>query len=372
MAENKLIALIKDVTLGEGKNVGNILNSEDSLGELAVLAERHQMQHILGYAMMSVGDMRLSDKFYTSFAVTRQQTDAVQNISRALSDAEIPHILLKGAVMRDLYAERWMRNSCDVDVIVKNEDHVRARDVISSLGFEMQPVVTAHDVAFELAEAHIELHYRLIEDYRMKAASNVLDGIWDDARESADDKFRLEMSPEMFYFYHVAHTAKHFGDGGCGIRPVLDLFILKSKWQFDRARLDALLSEGGLLKFEKHLSDLADYWFGEGEGDGLEFIAKFILSGGVYGNGDNKLAVMKERRGKLGYIFFRLFPPARCLVSGYPILRKHKYLLPAVWVIRLCKAPFKKNSHYLSEIADTGKEAEVHKMISDLGLSDFC
>ena len=372
MAGNKLLALIKDVTLGEGKNVKEILNGDVQLNELLLLAEKHQMQHILGQAMMSLGDARLQDKFFTSFAVTKQQMQAAENISRALSEANIEHILLKGAVMRTLYPEEWMRNSCDVDILVREEEHARACDVLSDMGFEKQPVLTAHDMAFELAEAHIELHYRLIEDYRMKEVSDVLSGVWDDARPSGEDKFRLELSHEMFYFYHIAHAAKHFGDGGCGIRPVLDLYILRQKWSFDEERLREMLKQGGVDKFEKRLSEIAEHWFGDGAGDGLEFMEEYILSGGVYGNSDNRIAVMRERRGKLGYIISRLFPPRKYLSSGYPILEKHKCALPFVWIIRLVKAPFKKNTNYIAEITDTGNERDIHKMISDLGLSEFC
>lgn len=29
------------------------------------------------------------------------------------------------------------------------------------------------------------------------------------------------MKEEMFYFYHIAHLAKHFEVGGCGIRQII-------------------------------------------------------------------------------------------------------------------------------------------------------
>ena len=372
MAAKKLLALIKDVTLGRGEHVSEILDGDGTLASLLHLSEKHQMQHILGYALMSQGDMRLADKFYTSFAVTKQQIKATENISQALSDARIEHILLKGAVMRGLYPEAWMRNSCDVDILVREEEHARACEVVSGLGYKQEPVVTAHDVAFELAEAHIELHYRLIEDYRMRAVSDILRGLWDDARKSDDSEYRLEMSPEMFCFYHIAHMAKHFGDGGCGIRSVLDLYIIKSKVTFDEDKLSRLLKQGGLDKFDAKIREVAEHWFGDASGYGLEFIEEYILSGGVYGNGENRLAVERERKGKIGYVISRLFPPARSLASGYPILKKHKYMLPLVWIIRLAKAPFKKDRHYIDEIKDTGSEGDIHNMISDLGLSDFC
>ena len=39
-------------------------------------------------------------------------------VRKCLEEAEIPFILLKGAVVRDFYPEAWMRTSSDIDVLV--------------------------------------------------------------------------------------------------------------------------------------------------------------------------------------------------------------------------------------------------------------
>ena len=47
------------------------------------------------------------------------QNDALDKISVALNDAQIPFIPLKGAVLRQLYPAPELRSSSDIDVLVK-------------------------------------------------------------------------------------------------------------------------------------------------------------------------------------------------------------------------------------------------------------
>ena len=54
------------------------------------------------------------------------------------------------------------------------------------------------------------------------------------------------MTDEMFYFYHIAHMAKHFEEGGCGIRPFIDLWTLDNIKDVDHDKRDELLSRGNL------------------------------------------------------------------------------------------------------------------------------
>lgn len=51
-----------------------------------------------------------------------QRDNAIQCISNALESQQIEYILLKGAVIRDLYPQKWMRTSCDIDVLVHEDE----------------------------------------------------------------------------------------------------------------------------------------------------------------------------------------------------------------------------------------------------------
>ena len=46
-----------------------------------------------------------------------------EQIEKVLDRENIEHIFLKGATLCNYYPEPWMRTSCDIDVLVKREDH---------------------------------------------------------------------------------------------------------------------------------------------------------------------------------------------------------------------------------------------------------
>ena len=69
---------------------------------------------------------------YISKAVFRYEQLNYENerICMALEKAQIPFIPLKGSIIRKYYPESWMRTSCDVDVLVHEEDAEKAVDVL--------------------------------------------------------------------------------------------------------------------------------------------------------------------------------------------------------------------------------------------------
>ena len=74
-----------------------------------------------------------------------------------------------------------------------------------------------------------------------------------------NSKFRYEMTDEFFYFYHIAHMAKHFENGGCGIRPFVDLVVLDRMDSENFSKRDELLKSGGLLQFARAIPQVEPY-----------------------------------------------------------------------------------------------------------------
>lgn len=376
--EDKLIEIVKAIVV-DGRSEAECRGPVDGMtpeerDALLALARSHQMGHIVEYALQTVGEMDSAVSFFTSVAVTMQQVDAVRAISSALSREGIAHMLLKGTVMRGMYPAEWMRNSCDIDVLVAREDLERAGAVLVGMGYEQQGIVTVHDVGYIQENVRVELHYLLIEDYRMSPAAEVLGRVWDTAVRSGDG-FSYAMPDEMFYFYHIAHMAKHFGDGGCGLRSFVDLWLLNHRCDFNREAREKLLLAGGVLSFEEKARQLSDYWFSDGSGEGLEFIEKYVLSGGAYGSTRAAEEVRMHRRGRVKYLFDRIFMPYSQLKKRYPSLDGKPYLLPFYEVVRWCSVLGKNRKKYVTELkADvirTERTVEIEKMISDLGLDNF-
>jgi len=251
----------------------------------------------------------------------------------------IDFLPLKGSIMRRFYPEPWMRTSCDIDILVRKEDFARAKEcILNILGYK-QGKASMHDESFDApGRVHIELHFDLLEEERAEQSRSVMSDIWAHATPTMGKKHHMEMTDELFYFYHVAHTAKHFEDGGIGVRAFLDLYLLSLDHSNDDKR-NELLRLGGLDQFERVARDLALCWFAGGELDILGQRAEvFVLRCGTYGSIENSILLAKERTGgKKGYLLSRIFMPYDSIKYAYPILIKHKWLLPFCQIARWFK-----------------------------------
>ncbi|MBQ9860458.1 MAG: nucleotidyltransferase family protein [Clostridia bacterium] len=310
------------------------------------LAERQNITPLIAYAAQQAGMLSGEDSLGQQplLALYRyeQQQYVLNEVAAALTAARIPYMPLKGAVLQQWYPQPWMRVGCDIDVLVPSERLEEAAAALAALPGYVRGRQGAHDVSFfSPAQVHIELHHRLVEEGRAGAAASILSAVWEQAQPATEDSCRYEMGDSLFYFYHVAHMAKHMEAGGCGLRFFLDLWVLEQQPHCQEER-DAMLKAGGLLPFADACRGLAAFWFGQGQAnDTVRMLESFVLRGGVYGSIANQTAAARNRQGgKAGYIVGRLFPSYETLQWDFPILRKCRLLLPLFWIWRLLRLPF--------------------------------
>ena len=309
--------------------------------ELYQLSRRQDVCHLVADALIR-NDL-LSDKNSVLKAYNRMQLTAIyrevqlrdttERIRSILQAGKIPYIPLKGSVIRGFYPEPWMRTSCDIDILVRESDIKRAIELLKENGFETDGVLHFHDVSLFLNDVHVELHYNILED--MKQVDQVLQAVWDHAVQK--DGMEYELTPSFFMFYHLAHMFYHFSHGGCGVRFILDYWILREKNFFDEKDLLPLLEECRLLPFYRYTSKLADYWFdGVGELDELSaLVGEHILAGGVYGDRESgNAASIARKKGRFFYLFSLAFPSFLDMSVQYPVLKKCPVLLPFCYIIR--------------------------------------
>ncbi len=323
------------------------LSAEGASEELYKLSKKHDLAHIISAGLEKYDVLDMGDPYLHKFA--KQQFTAVYRyeklnyelgvLTQALEEGGIDHIPLKGSVIRDMYPEAWMRTSCDIDVLVKPEDLEKAAEyLVEKLGYERK-AQSSHDISmFSAGGVHIELHYELVEDGIVNSVAAVLDNAWQMAYAADGKKYAYRFDDEMFYFYHVSHMAKHFVHGGCGIRPFIDLWILDRDRSNQRAR-EKLLVSGELLRFCESARELYGVWFdGKDHTERTAKMQEYLLTGGVYGTMENLTLMQNRKKGnKFKYVWQRIFMPYDQIKYGYPILQKHKWLLPFYWVVRWFK-----------------------------------
>ncbi len=322
----------------------------DLLSQLYAVSDAHDLAHIVGTALAKCGKLGQDDcaknfRGKAMLAVSRYERIRydLQSICDTLEQMQIPFIPLKGSVLRQYYPEPWMRTSCDIDVLVHKEDLDAAEQVLrETLGYTPHKG-SLYDMSFySQSGIHIELHFGLIDKDRDDAACQILKNVWDYAVPRENHKFWHELSDAMFYCYHIAHTAKHFEQGGCGIRPFIDLWLLDNAEGVDVAERDKLLQKGDLLKFARAARRLVKVWFEGMPQDSLTMrMQEYIIRGGIYGSISNQIVVMqKQEGGKWKYAFLKILPPYDVIKFVYPVLQKHPWLTPIMQMRRWFRLVF--------------------------------
>lgn len=338
-----LLALLRSAVCGEAlTEEEKTLYSSEILPQVTALAKKHDVAQLLAFGLKTNGllmetDKKLENEILTAVYRCETQKLVLTELCAALEKAQIPFLPLKGSVIRKYYPEPWMRTSCDIDVLVQHEDLDAAAEVfVKECGYTEGERAT-HDVAFSSAYGvSVELHFDLVEEGRAKNAINVLRSVWENASLHDNSKYWYEMTDAYFYFYHIAHMAKHFENGGCGLRPFIDLWILDCMKDADISARDELLSKGGLMKFAEVSRALSKVMFEGKAPDELTIqMQDFLLCGGAYGSTDNRVALQQRKKGgTVGYLVSRIFIPYTKLKRYYPILEKHVWLMPVMQVRR--------------------------------------
>ena len=312
--------------------------SEQELTALYAMADYHDMAHMVSLALWRAGCLDASCGTGAKFQKTQMlavyrcehQRAELERVCGLLEQEGIAHVTLKGAVIRSLYPEAWMRTSSDVDVLIHSEDIPRAVELMTErLGYRKQSVSTPHDVSlYSPSGVHIELHFDLMEQDREDAVAILLREVWSYTALADGCRYRRVMTDEMFYFYHIAHMAKHVALGGCGVRTLMDLWLLEQHFAPEVREQNTLIARAGLEAFTEVMRKVCLSWFSGEELDELgRDTAAFVLYGGTFGNLKSYVSIQRRHdQGGLRYAFSRIFMPYDRLVTTYPSLKGRRYL----------------------------------------------
>lgn len=381
--QSVMIALIRLCFTDEkiNNNTKELITPE-LLQKVYTLSKKQDLVHLVAYALHKNGLLtndEISAKLLKAqmMAVMRyeQINYEYSRICTCLENAHVQFIPLKGSVLRMYYPQDWMRTSCDIDILIHPSDLDNAQqELVQKLGYE-KGERNSWELSFHSKSGvHMELHTELIA--QELACSGMLSRAWDYAVPKTDGAYHYIFTDEMFYFYHIAHMAKHFEFGGCGVRPFLDLWILNNRNDFDVDKCKPLLEEGRLFAFAQAAAKLANVWFSNCNADELSAqMEDFIMRAGVYGNIENKIAAQQSKKGsKVKYAMSRIFLPYAKLSAFYPSLKGHRWLTPIYQVRRWLKLVFcgglKRSTKELSvnaKVTDT-KKVQVGALMEKLDL----
>lgn len=319
-----------------GLDVPSITPTAEECEELAAIGKKQSILPVI-YAGLKKMDLpkdllktvdSARNKDLRSFVL---HNDALQKIETALNEEQIPYIPLKGSVLRNLYPAPEMRTSCDIDVLVYEGDIDRAVAAIEQATDFTMRKRNYHDISMVNQAVHLELHFSIKEN--MENIDKLLTHVWDNAVPDGGSRYKL--TPEFQIFHVIAHMSYHMVHGGLGIRPFLDLWLLRTKTSYDEQVVRQMCADCSILTFYEKCCELVNAWMaGKQVPDELAMFEDYALNGGVFGSIETAAAATQRRHGKFNYFIHRLFMSKTVMEQEFPELKEKLYLLPICHVKR--------------------------------------
>lgn len=278
-----------------------------------------------------------------------------QQLAEKLTEAEVPYIVLKGAVLKQNYPVPALRTMCDIDILVHTADYPRIAAVAGAMGGKLTHSDGNHRNYSFPGGVTVEFHPNMIH-HDVPVGTQINPG-WQYA--DPDDPHKL--TEEGFYLNTICHLANHFVAGGVGVRFVLDVWVNRHlrKPEADRTVVEAELERFGLLDFTRKIEALAEWWFGSGDATPLlEELGDYILTSGSHGHTDrailNAVSLSPGGTGTSALLGKAFFSRAE-MEDRFPWCKGRPWLLPIAWCVRAVRAVTKHGSHILTWSKGTGK-----------------
>ena len=171
-------------------------------------------------------------------------------ITKELFKYNIDFILLKGTVTKHFYPDTSMRMMNDVDILYRNKTAKDIKNLFEDLGYT-QTKSTPKDAMYLSPNqlVKVEMQQSLLDD-GFTDWLKYIDTIWDRCEKKSENEYT--MTSEDFYIYHIVHMAKHFINGGVGLRHVLDTWVIKNHFtELNQNYVEKVLTELSLITFNQ-------------------------------------------------------------------------------------------------------------------------
>ncbi len=326
---------------------------------LDLFGKKHHISSILLHGAIAAG-LDLSHPSIRSLYVLsckelllyeRQKAEAAA-LKAVLSSANIDYLFLKGSAINHIYPKPEMRVMSDMDLLIRCEQYPEIKQILSGTGYTEQEQ-SIHEYIWKTPGGlTLEFHKMLIPSYNKDYYSYFGNG-WEKASKADDGSYSY--SPEDNFVYLFTHFAKHYRDGGVGVKHLLDLWLFKKHYpDLDLAYIEKELSALQLYPFYNNIQKVLDVWFADGKSDPItNLITATIIKSGAYGTQNSRVTASalktSNNKGTKGVkrrlLIQKLFPSCEVLSVRYPYLVKHRYLLPVAWFCRFFNLIIRKPSN---------------------------
>ena len=346
------------------------LPEDVSMEAVAPLAARHQVEGLAYDGALRCGmekqtpAMRgLFQAYCRAAVISEVQMEKLQELYAAFDGAQIDYLPLKGCVMKEMYPKAELRAMNDADILIRVEQYDAIRPVMERLGYRF---VAESDCELKWVTQglYVELHKRLIPSFIKDFYAYFGDG-WQLAHKQEGTKYALSAEDEFLFIF--THFARHYREGGVGIRHMADIWYYRLKTpSLDEEKIRSVLKQMSLDTFYTNILKTLEHWFEGGEETPVtRQITNYIAGSGSFGESETKAAADNLRKaggkGRKGLILRALFPPLENMRYAYPVLRKQPVLLPVMWVYRGVKVALR-NPERIREEKERLRNDQTDKM----------
>lgn len=378
-----------------GKKMDIPLNTNINWNEVIEECRQHQISSLVysGISKESLKniDKNILDKWkretFMSGVYQINHIKQISNVLNILNTNNIPVIVLKGLVVRDLYPKSELRTMGDADILVHEKDLDNVVNILKEEGYIEHGRNVFH-IEFSRGNSHIEVHWTLANEEMFNGIAEFKDETWERAIEvKVGESKPLSMCDEDLLLYCCIHMAKHFINSGFGIRQVCDVLLLVEKrgQYIDWDSFVTRIKRSGVYKFTKSIFSICNRLFEmripnelkeftEFDNVYLEELIDAIWKNGVHGK-KNKVGIIarnliKEEKSKnnnwIGIIKKIYFPTGKSLSERYSYAKNNKALLPVAWIHRLLNAIFRNDYSLWDKIRLFVQGSSISKRHGDL------
>ncbi|MGL5244230.1 MAG: nucleotidyltransferase domain-containing protein [Sarcina sp.] len=324
--------------------------------------------------------------------------NTVATVLNIFQENNIPVIVLKGLVVRDLYPNADLRTMGDADILVHEHNLEKVSSILSDLGYSEDSRNSSHIVFKHNRFKSIEVHWTLINEVFFRGNVESFErNLWNNAMEVKVGKAKaLSLGLEDLAIHLCIHMATHIVGSGFGIRQLCDLVLLVDKhgdemdWLYFRNEVE----QCGVEKFTIAIFRVCNKLFGthipkeilniDIDEIIINELINDIFSSGVLGRRGlsrmfaNQLACNFKEEGSdsidsMYKRFFNLmFPAINDMGDKYNYAKKNKVLAPVAWGHHLVNGAFHKKYSIKDKINfaknSVSSSTKRNKLIKDLDL----
>lgn len=295
---------------------------------------------------------------------------------KLLNDNEIKHLVVKGAVLRDLYPAKEIRTSGDTDAVIEKEKFEFCGDMLLENGFTSMQRTGVEDDLFH--NGHL---FELKKDFEtINEKSEELFNNPFDEKLSYNDGYTYYLFPIYHLVYVTYHILKHIKHGGAGVRQLLDICVLINNTDIDMKEFLSIMKELNLEKSTLVILSICKDWFNlnididyEIDSELKEKLSYTILTGGTFGYENGNVGTVRlanemnnKKFATIKAIIGLFVISSEYLYRYYPYARKHHILLPIAYFNRIYDAVFKRGKRNLKHIESMFKDKETAIRLNEI------